>query len=269
MVKLYVKVGLFLLLIFFVLISPLGAKVVTKQSSQCFEKIAGDNEEFIKYRKDFIDLYNLFLNNDIVALESFIDTTTQNREMPKYIMFYFNASANYYLGLLTLGVDKNEDGASVYFNKAKDLIASSLEYNDKFNESLRLASNIYRILISIQPIMGMFYGPISDSYTSKSYLFNTNNPLLHISFGEGFYYTPFLFGGDKDRAKEMFERAYDSCPLFEETSYRVLWYDFVEDEIDKETCDFYLKDKSLMNIKIYEDIMMKVKKQCDLLNEKT
>ena len=267
MVKLYVKVGLFLLLIFFVLISPLGAKVVTKQSSQCFEKIAGDNEEFIKYRKNFIDLYNLFLSNDTVAIKSFIDKTTKDKELSKYIMFYFNASANYYLGVLTISIDKDE--ASEYFNKAKDLIASSLEYNDKFNESLRLASDIYGILITVNPLMGMFYGPISDSYTSKSYLLNPNNPLLQLSFGEEFYYTPFLFGGDKDKSKEMFEKAYDSCPLFEATSYRVLWYDFVEEEINKKTCDCYVEHKYLMNIKVYEETMMEIKRQCDLLSLKT
>ncbi len=264
MVRLYMKMGLFLLLVFFVSMSSLEAKIITKQSSQCFDKIAGDNDEFLKYRKDFIDLYNLYLSNDIVAIKSFIGKRDRDKDMPKYMAFYFNALAHYYLGFLS--GKENEDEALAYMKRAKDLIASSLEYKSQFNESLRLAGDIYGVLIGMQPLMAPFYGSISDSYGLKSHLINADNPLLDISFGRGFYHTPFIFGGDKDRAKEMFEKAYDSCPLLEETSYSILWFDFQEEEIDKKTCDFYVRHKDLANVKVYEKMMAEIKKQCNVLN---
>ena len=261
MVKLYMKVGLFFLLMFFVFISPLGAKVVTKQSSQCFEKIAGDNDEFMKYRKDFISLYNLYLNNDIIGIESFIDKTAENGEMSKYIMFYFNALANYHLGFLMLKIDRNKGEALEHFNQAKDLIDLSLKYNDKFNESLRLASDIYMMLARMQPLIALSYVSIIDDYSLKSNLINANNPLLDIHFGVKLHFTPSIFGGDNNKAKEMFEKAYDLCPLLESTSYRILRYDYRERKIDKKTCDFYAKHKDLMNVKIYEWTMIGIKKQ--------
>jgi hypothetical protein len=153
----------------------------------------------------------------------------------------------------------------IYVDKAKDLIAYSLQYNNKFYESLRLAGDIYGLLSFIKPLMSPFYGSISDSYSSKSYLINANNPLLDISFGNGLYYTPFLFGGDEDKAKEMFEKAYSSCPLLEDTSYYLLWYDVQKDNINKKTCDIFLKHKNLIKIKVFQSTLEKVKKQYNLM----
>ena len=266
-VKLYTKIGIFLLSIFFVSISQLEAKIVTKQSSQCFNKIAGDNEEFIKYRKDFIYVYNAYLSNDMIALESFIDAIAENKEPPKYMLFYLNALANYYLGALIATRDQNMDEAVVYLDKAKDLIVLSLEHNDKFNESLRLAGEIYGQLISARPLMSIFYLNTANSYLSKSRLINADNPLLNIVSGVTIYSTPFLLGGDTDKAKEMFDKAHEVCPLLETASVYILWYDFMEDKVNKKTCDFYIKHKYLENVEALKSLMIEVEKQCDLLNE--
>lgn len=253
------------LLLLFILIyltsSQLQAKIVTKQSPTCFNKIAGNNDEFLSNRKIFIDLYNLFLNNDIESIKLFQDTISKNKILAKYIELYFSSLSNVYIALLNM-TNNDKDEAQVYMNKAKNLIASSLELNDKFNESLRLASDIYGISIALNPFLAPFYGSISDSYALKSHAINPNNPLLILSFAESFYHTPFVFGGDKDKAKEMFDNAYTTCPLYEDTAYRVLAYDTREGKVNKKTCNLYAKYKYLINIKRMQETIIKVEKKC-------
>jgi hypothetical protein len=98
------------------------------------------------------------------------------------------------------------DEAEKYFSKIKTVLPDS-------SEKFVLAALIINARISVDgKNRGREYGDVFDQTLKKAKAINPDNPRIYYLKGTSLFYTPKLFGGGKNKAREYFDRA---TPLFE------------------------------------------------------
>jgi len=143
------------------------------------------------------------LANDFARLADFKKTD--------WIAYYYAAYCNAKTGWLYM---QSPDKITPFANLADVQIKTAISLIDTNSRKADLSeiycvqSMIYRAKVYINPMAnGKKYGPAANQYSKRANQLNPENPRAIYLLGWGKYNTPKLWGGDKDKAKEYFQKA--------------------------------------------------------------
>lgn len=150
-------------------------------------------------------------------------------EKNQWLAYYYAALCNVRAGLMaTQGLDMmaaKTDKTDPYADKAEKLINKAEELMKKNSEIF-----IVKKLIASLRMMGdpmnryMTYGPEAQAMLDEAKQLNPENPRIYVLEAQDKYYTPEQFGGSKEEAKTLFEKAQQLYNSFKpETSIHPNW----------------------------------------------
>ena len=130
--------------------------------------------------------------------------------LPQYYAAYCYVNMTY----STKGndIDTYCDKAEAFLNKADSL-------NPNNSEIYTLKAQVASARISVNPMSrGQKYGTMAAEIREKAKKLDPTNPRPFYLEGTGFFYTPPMFGGGKDKAKPSFEKAKELFAAFKPAS---------------------------------------------------
>jgi tetratricopeptide (TPR) repeat protein len=170
----------------------------------------------VKTAEGYIELANAFER---------IADAEKNQGLAYYYAAYCNASAGTLVGaggdMMAAKADKTDpyaDKADKQIKKAEELMKGSSEIF------------IIKKMIATLKMLGdpmnryMTYGPEATAMLEEAKKINPDNPRVYLLEAQDKYYTPEQFGGSKEEAKVLFEKAQKLFETFKpETSIHPNW----------------------------------------------
>ena len=120
------------------------------------------------------------------------------------LALYYLALCEYRLAALFAATP---DEQAQCINRTIEYLKESIELEDNFSDAHALLASAYGQKLSLKPHLGMVLGPETKRVLEKSKRLNGNNPRVVLADGISDYYTPAVFGGDKQRAISKIEQA--------------------------------------------------------------
>lgn len=204
---------------FFILTAVLLASFSFAQMQDKFLKAMEANIAILDTTKTadgYIDLANAFER---------IADAEKNQWLAYYYAAYCSASAGTLVGTGGDMMAAKADKTDPYADKADKLIS-------KADELMKNNSEIYIVkkMIATLRMLGdpmnryMTYGPEAQAMLDEAKKLNPDNPRVYILEGQDKYYTPEQFGGSKEEAKTLFEKAQKLFETFKpESSIHPNW----------------------------------------------
>jgi hypothetical protein len=134
-----------------------------------------------------------------------------NAQKNQWLPYYYAALCNVKIGWL---YQEDADKIEPFANLSEEQIKKSLSLLDTAKNKVELSevycvlSMVNRARVFISPMSnGRKYGPIAHQYIVKAKQKNAENPRPAFLEAWEKYYTPKMWGGDKDKAKELLETA--------------------------------------------------------------
>lgn len=130
----------------------------------------------------------------------------QARQNGNYEIFalYYLALCEYRLATLFAAAP---DEKAECINQAIGHLKEAIELEDNFSDAYALLASAYGQKLSLKPHLGMALGPETKRVLEKSKRLDGNNPRVVLIDGMSDYYTPTMFGGDKQQAISKMEQA--------------------------------------------------------------
>jgi hypothetical protein len=132
-----------------------------------------------------------------------------NTKKTEWLPYYYAAFCNAKIGFLLQDDGEKIEPYSVR-GEAQIKKSESLAKSDSkaLAEIYIVRAMIYRTKVFISPMtMGREFGPLSDQFLKKAQKLDAENPRAIYLDAWTKYYTPKLWGGDKDLAKELAAKA--------------------------------------------------------------
>ncbi|WP_342087351.1 hypothetical protein [Dyadobacter sp. OTU695] len=132
-----------------------------------------------------------------------------NTEKTEWLPYYYAAFCNAKIGFLLQDDGEKIEPYSVR-GEAQIKKSESLAKGDGkvLSEIYVVQAMIYRTKVFISPMtMGRQFGPLSDQFLKKAQKLDAGNPRAIYLEAWTKYYTPKLWGGDKDLARELAGKA--------------------------------------------------------------
>ena len=128
------------------------------------------------------------------------------RQEGKYEMLalYYLALCEYRFATLFAAAP---DEQAQCINRTIEHLKEAIELEDSFSDAHALLANAYSQKLGLNPHLGMVLGPETKIVLEKSKRLEGNNPRVVLTDGMSDYYTPAMFGGDKQRAISKIEHA--------------------------------------------------------------
>jgi tetratricopeptide (TPR) repeat protein len=149
----------------------------------------------------------------------------KNQWLAYYYAAYCNASAGIIAGAGGDMMAAKADKTDPYADKADKQIKKAEELAKKNSEI-----SVVKKMIATLRMMGdpmnryMTYGPEAQAMLDEAKKLNPDNPRVYILEGQDKFYTPEQFGGNKEEAKVLFEKAQKLYETFKpETSIHPNW----------------------------------------------
>ena len=122
------------------------------------------------------------------------------------------ALAHYYAALADYRLanqlpDDAEDRREHVLTDAIDHLEAATEQAPTMADAWALLAGCYGQMIGLHPMRGVYLGPKSSNAMEKARTLAPTNPRVWIISGTQEYFTPRLFGGDKEQALRAFEKA--------------------------------------------------------------
>ena len=131
-----------------------------------------------------------------------------------------NSKENLYLlcldqhGLLNATmVDQDEDTFDNYYEALKDNLEELIESHYQEANARALLSSVYGFEMGYSSWKGMFLGGKSSSQIEKALNMEASSPIVQQLYASSKFFTPEMFGGDKNLAVSHFEK---SVALYEQ-----------------------------------------------------
>ena len=133
-------------------------------------------------------------------------------EKTQWLPYYYAAFCNVMTGTLSLPMDGSfGDNSAItdpYADKAEQLINKAAELNKESSEIYCVIKMIHSLrMMGNAMARYMTEGPKAEEALAKAKALNENNPRVYILDGQDKFYTPEQFGGSKEEAKKLFEKA--------------------------------------------------------------
>ena len=164
----------------------------------------------------FADLANAFER---------IADAEKNQWLAYYYAAYCNASAGTLAGAGGDMMAAKADKTDPYADKADKQIKKAEELAKKNSEIFIVKKMIATLRMLGDPMNRyMTYGPEAQAMLDEAKKLNPENPRVYILEGQDKFYTPEQFGGSKEEAKVLFEKAQKLYDTFKpETSIHPGW----------------------------------------------
>jgi tetratricopeptide (TPR) repeat protein len=149
----------------------------------------------------------------------------KNQWLAYYYAAYCNASAGTIAGAGGDMMAAKADKTDPYADKADKQIKKAEELAKKNSEIFIVKKMIATLRMLGDPMNRyMTYGPEAQAMLDEAKKLNPDNPRVYILEGQDKYYTPEQFGGNKEEAKVLFEKAQKLYDTFKpETSIHPSW----------------------------------------------
>jgi len=133
-------------------------------------------------------------------------------EKTQWMPYYYAAFANVMAGTLSMPMDgsfgDNSAIADPYADKAEQLINKAAEISKDNSEIFCVIKMIHSLrMMGNAMARYMTEGPKATAALEQAKALNQNNPRVYILKGQDMFYTPEQFGGSKEEAKKLFEKA--------------------------------------------------------------
>jgi hypothetical protein len=149
----------------------------------------------------------------------------KNQWLAYYYAAYCNASAGSLIGSGGDMMASKADKTDPYADKADKQISKAEELM-KSNSEIYIVKKMIATLRMLGDPMNryMTYGPEAQAMLDEAKKLNAENPRVYILEAQDKYFTPEQFGGNKEEAKVLFEKAQKLLETFKpETSIHPNW----------------------------------------------
>jgi len=135
--------------------------------------------------------------------QKLFDRARQNGHYEEFALYYL-ALCEYRLSTL-FAATPGEQAECI--NRTIEHLKGAIELEDNFSDAHALLASAYGQKLGLKPHLGMVLGPETKRVLEKSKRLDGNNPRVVLTDGISDYYTPAMFGGDKQRAISKIEQA--------------------------------------------------------------
>lgn len=161
---------------------------------------AGTYEETMG--KNIAQLYQTQSRDELVAIGNTFDRIA-HKEASQWLPYYYASYAN--LSVLFFAQNLNEQDKSSILDKAQLELDLAMKITDKESEIYVLQAFIYQMRINGENAYK--FSTLSNEALAKAKTLNSENPRYYYLKGTNVFYTPAEFGGGKEAAKPLFEKA--------------------------------------------------------------
>ena len=173
------------------------------------QKIA-KNDQSIEYEAPFVEGKELLQQaidssnpDQLHKARKLFEQARQNSHHEEFALYYL-ALCEYRLATLFAATP---DEQTQCINRTIEHLKGAIELEDNFSDAHALLASAYGQKLGLKPHLGMALGPETKRVLEKSKRLDGNNPRVVLIDGMSDYYTPAVFGGDKQRAISKMEHA--------------------------------------------------------------
>jgi len=149
-------------------------------------------------------IYEAYIQGDITKWE----TTMKEMEKENLSVNQKLDMLNYYYGYIGYMIGKkNNKAANVYIKKGENLVDEILKENPDNAPANAYKGTFIAFKMSMSKLKSVTLGPQSMKYINKAYDLDSKNIQSITDKANLLYYAPGLFGGDKEKALEYYEKA--------------------------------------------------------------
>ena len=141
--------------------------------------------------------------DQLYEAQKLFDRARQDGHHEEFALYYL-ALCEYRLATL-FAATPGEQAESI--NRTIEYLKEAIELEDNFSDAHALLASAYGQKLGLRPHLGMALGPETKRVLEKSKRLDGNNPRVVLIDGMSDYYTPAMFGGDKQRAISKMEHA--------------------------------------------------------------
>ena len=141
--------------------------------------------------------------DQLYEAQKLFDRARQDGHHEEFALYYL-ALCEYRLATL-FAATPGEQAESI--NRTIEHLKGAIELEDSFSDAHALLASAYGQKLGLKPHLGMALGPETKRVLEKSKRLDGNNPRVVLIDGMSDYYTPAVFGGDKQRAISKLEHA--------------------------------------------------------------
>ena len=141
--------------------------------------------------------------DQLYEAQKLFDRARQDGHHEEFALYYL-ALCEYRLATL-FAVTPGEQAECI--NRTIGHLKGAIELEDNFSDAHALLASAYGQKLGLKPHLGMALGPETKRVLEKSKRLDGNNPRVVLIDGMSDYYTPAMFGGDKQRAISKMEHA--------------------------------------------------------------
>ena len=136
-------------------------------------------------------------------------------EKKEWLPLYYAADCYILIGYMESDKQKMDD----YFTKAQGFTDRADSLSPKNSEIYTMRSWVLSAMIGVNPMMrGAKLGPESGMWLEKAIELDKTNPRPYFMKGQSAMYTPAMWGGGKDKAIVLFEKALELFKTFKPAS---------------------------------------------------
>ncbi len=141
--------------------------------------------------------------DQLYEAQKLFDRARQDGHHEGFALYYL-ALCEYRLATLFASAP-DEQAQSI--NRTIEHLKGAIELEDNFSDAHALLASAYGQKLGLKPHLGMALGPEIKRVLEKSKRLEGDNPRVVLIDGMSDYYTPAVFGGDKQRAISKMEQA--------------------------------------------------------------
>ena len=172
----------------------------------------GQNEKYVKTMEQKLIGFDTIRSNEGLQEQANAFERIAEAERTQWLPYYYAALSNVNLGynyaFAAGSMGGNADKVDPLADKAESLI-NKAEALSKDNSEIWVVKKMIASLRMMGDVMNRFmtYGPIAENAVEKAKTLNPQNPRVYILQGIDKFQTPAQWGGSKDEAKLLFEKA--------------------------------------------------------------
>ena len=134
--------------------------------------------------------------DQLYEAQKLFDRARQDGHHEEFALYYLALCEYRFATLFTATPDEQVQS----INRTIEYLKEAIELEDNFSDAHALLASAYGQKLGLRPHLGMVLGPETKRVLEKSKRLDGNNPRVVLIDGMSDYYTPAMFGGDKQRA---------------------------------------------------------------------
>ena len=133
----------------------------------------------------------------------------------KWLPLYYVALSKVFMSYQ----EKNGTKKDLYLDDAQKFVDKAIAINSTESEIIVLQGFLHQARISVSPMSrGRKYSGMANNYFNKAIKINSENPRAYYLMGMNILNTPAMFGGGKEKALPLFQKAQEKFDKFAVTN---------------------------------------------------